>query len=70
MANSGISKIGLRGTLKYKEYIMGSHDYYKGQCKNCRADCDSNFCSWDCQEEWEDGKADHDRDIILDEDLR
>ena len=49
-----------------KEYIMGSHDYYKGQCKNCQSDCDGEFCSDSCAEEWISGKADYDYDRYKD----
>ena len=45
---------------------MGSHDYYKGQCKNCHEDCDGEFCSDSCAEEWISGKADYDYDRYKD----
>ena len=38
---------------------MGSRGYYKGQCKNCLEDCDSTFCSSECQEAWEAGLEDY-----------
>ena len=41
---------------------MGSHDYYNGVCKMCLVDCDGDFCSSECREEWESGKIDYDYD--------
>lgn len=50
---------------------MESNDYYTGQCKNCQKDCDGDYCSYKCRDEWESGKADYDsermKDSALDE---
>ena len=48
--------------------IVGS-DYYTGTCKNCGEDCDSEFCSWACEEEWTDGYGDYLYEIQRDKDL-
>lgn len=33
-------------------------NYYTSTCRNCGEDCDGEFCSWDCQEDYEDGLGD------------
>ncbi len=33
-------------------------EYYTCICKNCCEDCDGEFCSYECREEWESGYGD------------
>ena len=41
-------------------------EYYSGQCRQCGEDCDGDFCCWQCEEEWQLGKADfHEPDFPL-----
>jgi len=30
-----------------------------GTCKNCGEDCEGLFCSWECKQDWEDGRGDY-----------
>jgi len=34
-------------------------EYYKHVCKVCKSDCDGEFCSDDCYEEWMSGYGDY-----------
>lgn len=34
-------------------------EYYANTCKNCGEDCDGKFCSWECEQEWQDGYEDY-----------
>ena len=44
-------------------------EYYKNQCKECQADCDGEFCSYECQREYEDGLGDYLYEIEKDRQL-
>ncbi len=45
-----------------------SSSYYSSTCKNCGKDCDDTFCSYVCQLEWEEGKADYEYQTRRDND--
>ncbi len=34
-------------------------EYYTSMCRNCYCDCDGEFCSWECQQEYEEGLGDY-----------
>ena len=34
-------------------------EYYSRMCKICGIDTDDKFCSYECQLEWEEGRADY-----------
>ena len=44
-------------------------EYYTSTCKMCGEDCDGKFCSWACEEEWNDGRADYDMEVARDRKL-
>ena len=33
--------------------------YFNGICKACGVDTDATFCSFDCEQEWQEGYADY-----------
>ncbi len=34
-------------------------EYYTSQCKSCGTDCDGDYCSWECQQDWEEGYGEY-----------
>ena len=40
--------------------------YYQGTCAYCGADCDGQFCSYECLMDYKEGQADYMHDLEAD----